>query len=146
MRVIGIDAALRHSGIAILRDGNLERYETIRIARGGLPVLAEATWEMHGDILGAHVVIEWPPQSYRGRAPQVRLLAAASGIWAGACAGAASVRFVEPKGWGTICGSASAAYPWAISICRAKGWALPSDEHQADALAIALWGYHHAGR
>lgn len=144
--IVGIDAALRATGIAVLsrhsESLDLVRYETISVKKGGIEVLIDAALQCAEMICSASDVwVEWPPEKYSGRKPQVRLLAAAGAVFATALrARSCDVHLVTPAEWGVVCSGPEHAYAHALAVCRARGWRLPTNEHEADALCIALHG------
>jgi hypothetical protein len=141
MALIGIDPALRATGIAII-DSAVRLY-TFRW-KGSVQdyVAAVYSWSMEHELVATDLKIEWPPKVVHGRTSETRLLAFCSGVWATSIP-AKRTRVLEPRQWyralwGHENGTDTMAWAEARQCCQKYGHPGPADEHQAEALCLAL--------
>jgi len=149
MTIIGIDPALRETGIAVLEITRVKllTFKWSKDVEGYAS--AVYNWCQEHELLAQDLIVEWPPQEFHGRKPQTRLLAFCSGVWANAIP-TKRTRIYEPKQWyralwGHDQATESMIFQEAINCCRKFDHAGPADPHQADALCLALTAINPGG-
>jgi len=151
--ILGVDAALRRTGLALLDGrGRVVHLETVLYRRGGIEdlvtratrALMDLQREYCSDVMHAVTLaaVEVPPPHYAGRRTE-RVLMMASSIWHTA------VRVICPEArvylahvnvWRSkVAASKALSMARATIECKRAGIDGPEDDDQADALCIALW-------
>lgn len=153
---LGIDAALRETGLALIYPGGVV-CSTLRYlgksadgllgeADDAISALLERSY-LDGEVTLAAVEIP-PPKIREGRRYEGGPLGFASGCWFASCwSVTSSVRSVQVGEWRRVVlgqgkqGTQGKAWARLIAdgYCRKVGAPLPANHHEAEAICIALW-------